>query len=207
MVVLDGPCGDEIDRAVVRHTVPFPYVSGLLAFREALPLVHAFSRLGSAPDLIFVDGHGVLHPRNMGLASHLGILLDVPTIGCAKTPPLRKGTAALPAPDTRGKHEPLHIVGEQPQGVVLCTRDLHNPVYVSPGHRITLQESIDWVLQATGRCRLPEPIRRAHTLAGHTRSPATPRETTKCEQGLVGTRGKGQSRRSDAVDLVETYPG
>jgi deoxyribonuclease V len=172
IVVLDGPVGKVIDQAVVRNPVPYPYVSGLLAFRELPPLVHAFSQLREVPDLLFVDGHGILHPRGVGLASHLGILLDIPTIGCAKGPPLQK-----PGPDVhprgrRGSYNPLSLTGDRPAGAVLHTRDRHKPLYASPGHRITLQESIQWVLEATGRYRVPEPLRQAHQLAGRARHEA-----------------------------------
>lgn len=175
-VVLDGPGGKVLDRAVVRKPVPFPYIPGLLAFREAPPLVHAFSRLRTPPDLAFVDGHGILHPRGLGLASHLGILLDLPTIGCAKGIAAEKRGFAELAAATRGRHAPLSLTAGNPEGVLLCTRDRHKPLCVSPGHRITLRESIEWTLLATGRYRMPEPLRQAHQLATRARN-AVEKET------------------------------
>ena len=172
MVVQDGPTGRVVDQAVVRNPVPYPYVPGLLAFREAPPLVHAFSRLRIPPDLVFVDGHGILHPRGVGLASHLGILLDLPTIGCAKGTPSRRRDLSGRPRGNRGSYDPVSLSGEPPAGVLLCTRDAHKPLYVSPGHKITLQESIHWVLQATGRYRTPEPIRQAHQLSRRARTAA-----------------------------------
>ena len=168
-VVLDAVTGEELDQAVVRHPVSYPYVSGLLAFREVPPLLHAFSKLREVPDLVFADGHGILHPRGLGLASHLGILLGVPTIGCAKGPPLRKsGFGDLPR-GKRGTYHSLALTGDRPAGVLLHTRDLSRPLCISPGHRITLKESIQWTLETTGRYRIPEPLRRAHQLATGTR--------------------------------------
>ena len=172
IVISEGLGGAVIDQAVVQGPVPYPYVAGLLAFREAPPLVHAYSKLNTVPELVFVDGHGILHARGVGLASHLGIVLEIPTIGCAKGPPLRKpGFETLPG-DQRGSYYPLALTGDQPTGALLRTRDLHKPLYISPGHKITLEESIQWVLRATGRYRLPEPLRRAHQLASRVRAEA-----------------------------------
>jgi deoxyribonuclease V len=169
MVVLEGLGGDVIDQAVVQDPVAYPYVSGLLAFRETPPLVHAYSKLTKVPELVFVDGHGILHARGVGLASHLGILLDIPTIGCAKGPPLRKpGFGDLPR-GKRGTYHPLLLTGDRPAGALLHTRDQQKPLYISPGHKITLEESIQWALRATRRYRIPEPIRRAHQLASRVR--------------------------------------
>ena len=168
-VVLDVVTGELLDQAVVQHPEPYPYVSGLFAFREVPPLLHAFSKLREVPDLVFADGHGILHPRGIGLASHLGILLDIPTVGCAKGPPLRKsGFKDLPR-GKRGTYHPFTLTGGRLAGALLHTRDFHNPLCISPGHKITLTESIHWTLETTGRYRIPEPLRRAHQLATNAR--------------------------------------
>ena len=154
MVVSDAITDEVLDQAVVEHSVPYPYVSGLLAFREVLPLVHAFCELRTVPELVFVDGHGTLHPRGVGLASHLGILLDIPTIGCAKGSPLRRaGFGDLPR-GARGTCHPLFARGDRGRGVLLHTKGLHKPLCISPGHKITLEESIQWALRVTGRFRV-----------------------------------------------------
>jgi deoxyribonuclease V len=133
----------------------FPYSSGLLSFRELPILAAAFDKLGARPDLVICDGQGIAHPRRFGLACHVGVVYDVPTIGCAKTHLI--GEAGEPDL-ARGSIAQLLSEGEI-IGSVLRTRDGVKPLYVSPGHRISIGTACKWVLQLTPRYRLPEPIR------------------------------------------------
>jgi deoxyribonuclease V len=147
-----------VDRALVSERVQFPYVPGLLSFREAPALVKAFGKIGRKPDVIIFDGQGIAHPRGIGLASHMGLLLDCPSIGCAKT----RLVGSYPAlPENKGSRVPLRdrgkIVGE-----VVRTRQGVKPVFVSPGHAITLPEAVRVVLECSRGYRLPEPTRQAH---------------------------------------------
>ncbi|UCC66303.1 MAG: deoxyribonuclease V [Deltaproteobacteria bacterium] len=166
VVVMGWPNLEEIDIAWTKRDISFPYIPGLLSFREAPLLLHAWEKLNHYPDLIFVDGQGIAHPRSMGLASHLGVLLDIPSIGCAKSP-LVGGDPVVG--DKRGDHAPLLYQGRE-IGVALRTRVGVKPLYISPGHRIDLRTSIHWVLRACGSYRLPEPLRQAHIRANRLRS-------------------------------------
>ncbi len=146
----------EISTTVLE--VPFPYVPGLLSFRELPALLPALEGLSSTPDLILVDGQGVAHPRGFGLASHLGVLTSIPTVGCAKSRLL--GEADEPGPEA-GDWVPLRHGGRM-VGAVLRTRRGVKPLYVSVGHLIDLDSCISMVLSCTRGYRLPEPQRRAH---------------------------------------------
>ena len=152
--------------------VSFPYIPGLLTFREAPILLKAFSRLKSRPDLLLFDGQGIAHPRSMGIAAHLGILLDLPTIGCAKSRLL--GEDAEPGPD-QGSVTPLLDHGRK-IGMIVRTRARVKPVYVSPGHRMDLDTSVEIILSICRGYKIPEPLRQAHIFvnqlrsAGHRRS-------------------------------------
>ena len=135
----------------------FPYIPGLLSFREIPPLLRAFRRLERVPDLIFCDGHGLAHPRRFGLACHLGVLLGIPTLGCAKT--LLVGEHA-PVPPLRGGRSAL-LLQRRRVGTVLRTRDHTHPIFVSPGHRISVSQAASWALRCATRYRIPEPTRLA----------------------------------------------
>lgn len=150
-----------IDTAVARRPTTFPYIPGLLSFREVPAILDALQALRELPDLILVDGQGYAHPRRLGIACHLGVLADISTIGVGKTRLL--GTHAA-VPNQRGAWVPLVDKGET-IGAVLRTRQNTNPVYVSPGHRIALPTAVEWVMRCTGRYRLPETTRHAHRLA------------------------------------------
>ncbi len=139
----------------------FPYIPGLLSFREGPALVSVIKRLSIRPDAILFDGQGTAHPRRMGIATHMGILLDVPTIGCAKSRLV--GTHQEP-PDHRFAHTPLVYRGRV-VGAVLRTRKGVHPIFVSPGHRITLEDALRVVTLCVGKYRLPEPVRRADLLS------------------------------------------
>lgn len=140
----------------------FPYVPGYLGFREAPALVAAWQGLSRVPDLLFVDGHGRSHPRGLGIASHLGVLLDVPTIGVAKT--LLVGNIPEPPGPEPGDRAPLVWRGKT-IGMAVRTKRRANPVYVSVGHRISLETAVEWVLRTRSGYRLPEPTRQAHLAA------------------------------------------
>ena len=162
VVVLAYPSLEIVERVVAVSPIAFPYVPGLLSFRETPALLDAFERVEHVPDLVMVDGHGYAHPRRFGLACHLGLLLDVATIGVAKSRLV--GEAWEPAA-TRGARADLRDAAEV-IGTVLRTRDGVRPVYVSIGHRIALAAAEGWVLRCGRGYRLPEPTRLADRLAG-----------------------------------------
>ncbi|MGD9675957.1 MAG: deoxyribonuclease V [Candidatus Bipolaricaulia bacterium] len=143
----------------------FPYVPGLLSFREGPVILAAWEKLGAKPDLVLFDGHGTAHPRGMGIASHMGLWLDVPTIGVAKSrlcgvamePGSHRGAVA----DLLDEADPRRVLG-----AVVRTKDATHPVFVSPGHRIDLVHAVEFVLRCVGSHRLPEPTRWAHHVAG-----------------------------------------
>jgi deoxyribonuclease V len=138
----------------------FPYVPGLLSFREGPAVLEAFGRLASDPDLVLFDGQGTAHPRRLGLAAHLGLLLDVPSIGCAKS--RLCGQHEEPG---RGRGSTAELTdGGEVIGAAVRTRDGVRPLYVSPGHRMDLQSAVSFTLAACRGFRLPEPTRRAHAL-------------------------------------------
>ncbi|UCE70989.1 MAG: endonuclease V [Nitrospiraceae bacterium] len=147
--------------ATSRGDVRFPYIPGLLSFREGQAFISAIKKLKTIPDVIIVDGQGIAHPLGIGIASHIGVLLGIPTIGCAKTRLV--GEHAEPGPE-RGQWTPLTYKKER-IGAVLRTRDGVKPVFVSPGNLIDLDSSIEIVLHSLTRYRLPEPIRRADRLS------------------------------------------
>jgi deoxyribonuclease V len=162
VVVLDAATLATVEERTAERAVPFPYVPGLLSFREIPVILPAFRKLRARPDLAIVDGMGLAHPRRFGLACHLGVLLDLPTIGCGKS--LFVGTHDEPA-RARGSSAPLVHEGET-IGAAVRTQDGVNVVYASIGHRVSLATAIKWILRTSTRYRLPEPIRSADHLAG-----------------------------------------
>lgn len=157
VIVYRFPEMAELERVWAKRRITFPYVPGLLSFREIPVLLKAFARLCHAPDLIFCDGHGYAHPRRFGIACHLGVLLDRPTIGCAKS--ILVGTAEEP-PRRAGSWAPLTDEDEV-VGVVLRTREGVKPVYISQGHRISLERAIEFGRATTDGYRIPRPTREA----------------------------------------------
>jgi deoxyribonuclease V len=162
VVVLTWPDLEPVEQSVVEAQVAFPYVPGLLSFREIPVLAPALRALRNVPDLLVVDGQGIAHPRRLGLAAHLGLLLDLPAIGCAKSRLIGRPAGDLDS--ARGASVPLVDRGET-VGVVLRTRKDTNPVYVSTGHQVSLDVAAEWVLALAPRFRLPEPTRLAHQAA------------------------------------------
>lgn len=157
VVVMRLPGLELVEEMLVEGRVTFPYVPGLLSFREAPVILDALARLDHTPQVLMVDGQGIAHPRRLGIASHLGVILDHPAIGCAKSP--LTGTYIDPAPE-RGSRTWLRDGGHM-IGAVLRTRDRVKPVFVSIGHRVSLDTAIDLVLRCGAGYRLPEPTRRA----------------------------------------------
>jgi deoxyribonuclease V len=158
VVVFALPALEAVDeaRVVVRST--FPYIPGLLTFREGPAIIAAFGKLTTRPDVVLFDGQGRAHPKGMGLAAHLGLWLGLPTVGCAKSRLV--GDAQEPAP-ARGSRTPLRYKGRT-VGAVVRTRDGVKPLYVSAGHRCTLRHAVRLTLQCCAGYRLPEPTRQAH---------------------------------------------
>ena len=162
VAVLRLPDLEVVDRAVHRCDVPFPYVPGLLSFRETPAVLPALERLSTTPDVLMTDSHGRAHPRRFGFACHLGVLLDRPTLGVAKS--ILVGTPEGELPPEKGEHVPLIDDGET-VGRVLRTRTEVNPVYVSVGHRLTLDDAVALTLDCSPRYKIPEPTRQAHRLS------------------------------------------
>lgn len=162
VVILTFPELRVIETVLARQPTPFPYIPGLLSFREGPALVEAFERLQNVPDVFIFDGMGRAHPRRIGIAAHMGLWLQKPTIGCGKT----LLTGRYSEPDAlRGAYSDLTDRREI-IGVVLRTRDKIKPVFISPGHLIDLASSIEIVMACTSKYRLPDPIRAAHKAAG-----------------------------------------
>ncbi|RKX95421.1 MAG: deoxyribonuclease V [Spirochaetes bacterium] len=160
-VVLTYPECKVIEKRIYEGSVNFPYIPGYLSFREIPILASVLEMIENEPDLLIADGQGVAHPRRLGLAAHIGLLTDKPTIGCAKS--LLVGKCEEPE-NRKGAYSYLVDKGEI-IGACLRTRVGVKPVYVSIGHRISLESSIEYVLGCCNKYRLPEPTREAHRLA------------------------------------------
>jgi deoxyribonuclease V len=165
VVILSFPDFEVIEEQTAVATVTFPYIPGLLSFRELPVLLDAFRQVENIPEVVLVDGQGIAHPRRFGLACHLGLWSDLPTIGCAKSrlcgeheePGLKKGSRS----DL--------LLDKERIGQVVRTRDRVKPMYISPGHKIDIETATEIALQGCNRYRLPEPTRLAHHLTNHTR--------------------------------------
>jgi deoxyribonuclease V len=155
------PALELVEETTVATPLRFPYVPGFLSFREGEGLVQAVRRLSRRPDVILVDGQGIAHPRRIGIASHLGVILDIPTVGCAKS---RLVGEAVEPGRRAGQWTPLRYQGKI-VGAVVRTRDGTKPLFVSPGHRIGLAGSIRLAVSCTRGYRIPEPLRRADALS------------------------------------------
>lgn len=162
VVVLDFEAMTPLDHAIATRPVTFPYIPGLLAYREGPVVLDALERLGTTPDLLIFDGQGLAHPRRLGIASHIGLLVDMPAVGCAKSRLCGQHNEPEQEP---GSYAPLRD-GEALIGAVLRTRQGVKPVYVSIGHRVDLETSLKYVLACCRGYRLPETTRWAHRVAG-----------------------------------------
>jgi deoxyribonuclease V len=164
IVVLRMEDMEIVDEVTVRTSVRFPYVPGLLSFRESPSLLEAWERLRTKPDVVLCDAHGRAHPRRFGMACHFGLLVDTPTIGCAKS--LLCGDVETMSP--MGDWFPVRD-GEEMIGAALSTQPHARPVYVSIGHRVDLPSAIEVVRRCVRRHRIPEPLRLAHELVNRAR--------------------------------------
>lgn len=151
----------HVEDAIVNVRTSFPYFPGFLSFKEGPGLLKAYKRLRIKPDLIIFDGHGIAHPKGIGIASHMGFILDIPAIGCAKTRLI--GEYQEPG-NNKGDWTYLYYNGER-VGAVLRTRDNVKPVFVSPGHRIDIDSSVEIIIHCLSSFRIPQPIRRADHIA------------------------------------------
>jgi deoxyribonuclease V len=161
VVVLSFPEMRVLDIATAFGNIPFPYIPGLLGFREGPILIKTFQKLKIRPDVMIFEGQGIAHPRGFGLASHIGLWLDMPSIGCAKSALLAEFTSPEPL---KGSFELIRR-GSQEVCAVLRTKDKVKPLFVSPGHRIDLPTSIRIILECCQGFRIPEPLRRAHHIS------------------------------------------
>jgi deoxyribonuclease V len=169
VVVLSYPALNRMEYVIARQPTRFPYVPGLLSFREVPAVLEAFENLPVKPDLLLCDGQGLAHPRRFGFACHIGVLVDLPSIGVAKSRLIGSHAAVA---ETRGSQVPL-MQGNEQIGVALRTRTCVKPLYVSIGHRICLATAVQFVLACTPKYRLPETTRWADHLAsrrGHKQS-------------------------------------
>lgn len=165
IIVLELPSLEPVARSLVSDETTFPYIPGLLAFREMPVLLKAWNQLQSKPDVLILDGHGIAHPRRMGIATHFGIEVDHPTIGCAKN-------------ILTGSHEELGIEkgdkaelidGDDIVGIALRSRTNVNPIYVSPGHHLSFDDAYSIVMQSLTKYKLPQTSRLAHQWANKLR--------------------------------------
>lgn len=166
VVVLSFPELEIVETAFYSQLTNFPYIPGLLAFRESPLIIKALEKLKIKPDVIIADGHGIAHPRKLGIASHIGVLTGYPTIGCAKS--ILVGTPEKTLLPQRGSYVPL-VWHDEIIGNVLRTKDNVAPVYVSVGHKINLEKATEIVLTCAKKYRIPEPTRLAHQYANQLR--------------------------------------
>jgi deoxyribonuclease V len=168
IVVLEFPSLRPLDYAIARRPATFPYVPGFLSFRETPAVMAALDELHVSPDLLICDGQGIAHPRRFGIACHIGLLANLPAIGCAKSLLVGRYGAL---PDERGVTVPLMQGGDQ-IGVALRSRPGTKPLFISPGHRISIASSVRFVVACLTKYRLPETTRAADGLASHGKIPA-----------------------------------
>ncbi|WP_303723000.1 deoxyribonuclease V [Malonomonas rubra] len=166
VVLLSYPDFRPLETVTASLEVDFPYIPGLLSFRELPVVLLALEKLQQLPDLLLVDGQGIAHPRRLGLAAHLGLWLDLPTIGCAKT---RLYGEHFTVGENKGDFSRLFDKKGNPIGTVLRSRNGVKPLYISPGHLISVERATALALSCCGRYRLPEPIRAAHAASNRQR--------------------------------------
>lgn len=162
VVILSFPALEVLEIATAIRKANFPYVPGLLTFREGPALLDCFKKIKIKPQVLFFDGQGIAHPRHMGIATHMGILLDLPTVGCAKSKLF--GTYKEPAPK-RGSLSIIKGKENEILGAALRTKDDVRPVFVSLGHKMNLEDAVKLTLKVARKYRIPEPLRQAHQSA------------------------------------------
>jgi len=160
LIILRSTDLKPLEQVTVEQQIAFPYIPGLFSFREVPPLQEAYQQLKLKPDLILCAGHGLAHPRRIGLATHLGVILDIPTVGCAKNLLVGEHNAVG---KERGSWSALRE-NEEHIGAALRTQREVQPIYVSTGHRVSLASAIDWTLLTTKQYRVPKPVRQADQL-------------------------------------------
>ncbi|OHV13108.1 deoxyribonuclease V [Kushneria phosphatilytica] len=161
IVLMHWPSLEIVEQVIHREATRMPYVPGLLSFRELPAAIGAFKRLEGTPQLVMVDGMGIAHPRRLGIAAHLGLWLELPTIGVGKS---RLCGRHEPVAEEKGARTPL-VDRSETIGMVLRTRERVKPLYISTGHRIGLDNAVEWVMCCLTRYKLPEPTRQADRLA------------------------------------------
>lgn len=162
VVVLSYPDLQLLESVTAKMPTPYPYIPGLLTFREGPVLLEAFAKVQHTPDVFIFDGMGRIHPRGIGIAAHMGLWLNMPTVGCGKTPFVGRHEPLAPE---QGSLSPL-TYRSRIIGAVVRTRANVQPVYISAGHLMTHDDAVTLTLRCTTRYRLPEPIRAAHRAAG-----------------------------------------
>lgn len=166
VVLFSFPELQIVEKSSYSQITNFPYIPGLLAFRESPPIIKALDKLKIKPDIIIVDGHGIAHPRKLGIASHIGVLTGYPTVGCAKS--ILVGAPEKILPLRKGNY--VHLVwNEEIIGNVVRTKNNVAPVYVSIGHKVNLETATEIIFACTKQYRLPEPTRFAHQYANQIR--------------------------------------
>ncbi len=163
VAVLKFPELELVEEVLARRPTSFPYVPGLLSFREIPAILDALKQMKHTPGLLLCDGHGIAHPRRLGIASHLGVLTGLPTLGVGKSILVGKHASIV---QEKGSWQPLVHRGEV-IGAALCTRPNVAPVFISPGHRISLETAVRYVMRCVTKYRLPETTRYAHNLASN----------------------------------------
>jgi deoxyribonuclease V len=163
VAVLSFPELQLVEQAIARRPTTFPYIPGFLSFREIPVVIDALEQVNTTPDMILCDGQGIAHPRRFGIACHLGVLADIPTIGVAKSLLVGRHEEL---PEEKGNWQPLRYRGNI-VGAVVRSRNGVRPLYVSPGHRVSLETAIDYTLRCTTKYRLPETTRWADKLASN----------------------------------------
>jgi deoxyribonuclease V len=186
VVVLRFPDLEPVEQAIARQPTTFPYIPGLLSFREVPTVLKALEKIQTIPQIILCDGQGTAHPRRLGIATHLGLLIDCPTIGVAKSRLIGDHDEV---PNEKGAWVPLHDKGET-IGAVLRSRTNTKPLYISSGHRISLTTAIDYVLRCTPKYRLPETTRQADKLASQKPSKTGSSPASSSEQSSDASDGQ-----------------
>jgi deoxyribonuclease V len=184
VVVFSYPEMGELERAYAEVPLEFPYVPGFLSFREIPALLAALAKLPCMPDLLFCDGQGYAHPRRMGLASHLGVVLDRPSIGCAKSLLIGKHK---PFGLKQGEWSPIRD-GDETIGAALRTRADCAPMYISAGHRISLETAVRLTLSVYDGTRIPKPTREADRFVGQIKRETAPDGTSRLRIGKINRK-------------------